>query len=433
LAESRISFDRKFRPSTLDDYIGNKVLKKSIKTLLVNDKFPHTVIFHGPRGCGKTSMARVASKELQCLDKTEEGLACGKCKNCSVIIDKFIGKGMAIQGVYEYDMTKLGGVDDVRELTNKMVNRPVYPMKKNVFILDEVQRISPEGQNALLKISEEPKDFLHIILCTTDVDKLIVPLRSRYRQFQVKRATVDEIREKLIEISRAERIKYEVQALNMIINKSNRIVRESIINFESVANIGDVTVENTMAVLQTISEDIYLEYFDLLGKDVYDIIYFIENLEEQDVEYQDFLQGLSKFILDCINMKYGIKLDFYSESFYKKSRKVFSKYSYKQLIDILEKLKDSMVFSYNNPNNAEMAIKLFSIKVSDSNMLELGDEEKIKDTLKKEIQLGKMEYIKGKDEEAEKLFDTGDEISLDDLLEAFPEGAVIGDKSEKIY
>ena len=433
--EVNVSMERKYRPDSFENYIGNKVLKKSIEKLVREDSFPHTVIFEGLRGCGKTSMARLVAKELQCLDKKHGELSCGVCKNCVTLTEKYILQGIPNPGIIELDMTKMGNVDSARQLTEQMRNRPIYPLKKSIYILDEVQMASPEAQNSLLKITEEPKEYLHIILCTTDVDKLIPALKSRFRIFNVKRPSVEEIKDRLIYIAQREKIKYEQQALNSIINKSSRIPRVSIINFESVSKIGNVTIDNVNAIFNIISEDIYLEFFEVLERDVFDIILFLETLEDRDIEYADFLTGLTDFILDCINMKYGIKIDSYSESFYKKSRKVFSKYSHKEMFTILDTLKECLTFSRNNPNQVEMSIKLFSLRISHPDIFETKNEDEIKVELKAEDTKARLAYAKNKEQKLQESFERGmdTEATDDDILAIFENSKIVGEEPEKLW
>ena len=430
----KLSLERKYRPDSFANYIGNKVFKKSIEKLIRDDNFPHTVIFEGTRGCGKTSMARLVSKELQCLNKKEGELSCGVCKNCVNITEKYILKGIQNPGIIELDMTKMGNVDAARTLTEQMRNRPMYPLKRSVYILDEIQRASQEAQTSLLKITEEPKDYLYIILCTTDVDKLTPALRSRFRSFNVKRPSVDEIKERLIYIAREERIKYEQQALVAIINKSLRIPRDSIINFESVSNIGDVTRENVNAIFNLVSEDIYLEYFECLEKDIYDIIVFLETLEERDIEYQVFLNGLTNFLLDCINMKYGIKIDMYAESFYKKARKVFKKYSHKDLFNMLDLLSSSMENTRYSPNQVKMILELFSVKISHPEIFKNKMEEEITREIKKEVATSDREYNKNKEDNIKATFDRNldKEASDADVLEIFRNSKVVEGRDKQV-
>ena len=425
----KLSFDRKYRPSRISDYVGNSSLIRMIEAQVRNETLPHTILMQGPRGCGKTSMARLIAKELQCIGKKKGELSCGVCPNCTEL-DKYILQGKKINNNIEYDMTNFGGVEEIRDIVASMLNRPMYPMKKSIYILDEIQKASEASQNVLLKIAEEPKDYLYIILCTTDPEKLITPLKSRFRSFDVKRSSQDDIVNRLIYIARQESIRYDVEAIKLIASMTNGIIREAIIALEKVASCGDVTVEETLDKLQLVDYDVYIEFFDVLSKDIVSVLSFIEDLNQKGIEYQKFIKGMSRFVLDCINMRNGIRLEFYSESAYKKVRKVFKKFDDRELFLILDSIKDTITFFSSTRDFEEMAIKLFAIKINKKEWFTRDGFDiinKLDGSLKTENDLTKFRYASVSKKIKESSFDNSNKTLEDykDILNMFDNAKVV--------
>jgi len=425
----KLSYDRKYRPNKITDYVGNSSLIRMIEAQIRNDTLPHTILMQGPRGCGKTSMARLIAKELQCIGKKKGELSCGVCPNC-VELDKYILQGKKVNNNIEYDMTNFGGIEEIRNIIASMLNRPMYPMKRSVYILDEIQKASEASQNALLKIAEEPKDYLYIILCTTDPEKLIAPLKSRFRSFDVKRSSQDDVVKRLIYIARQECIRYDIEALKLITSMTNGIVREAIIALEKVASCGDVTIEETIDKLQLVDYDVYIDFFDILDKDIVSVLSFIEDLNQRGIEYQRFIKGMSRFILDCINMKNGIKLEFYSEIAYKKARKVFKKFDDRELFLILDSIKDTITFFNSTRDFEEMALKLFAIKINKKEWFSRGGLDivnKLEGSLKVENDITKLRYSSVSKKIKENSFDTSNKniVDCNDILNMFDNARVI--------
>src|SRR5699024_7856124 len=156
-------WNRKYRSTDFESYIGNDTLKGQLQTLLKKDKLPHTLMFHGTAGSGKTSMARILAKSMMC-ETPVDGLACGECNTCKLLDEEFIQTGNQVHGIpiYNYDIASMSTVDDMSGIVERMRRG----RGERVYILDEIQESSTRAQNALLKIAEEPVEGLYIILCT---------------------------------------------------------------------------------------------------------------------------------------------------------------------------------------------------------------------------------------------------------------------------
>ena len=166
---------RKYRPSTLEDVIDQDVVIQILKNAILNNKVCHAYMFSGPRGIGKTSIAKLLAKTVNCLN-LNNGDACGKCENCISINNGFSSD------IIEIDAASNNGVDEIREIKNK-INLVPNQLKYKVYIIDEVHMLSIGAFNALLKTLEEPPEHIIFILATTDLHKVPSTIISRCQCF----------------------------------------------------------------------------------------------------------------------------------------------------------------------------------------------------------------------------------------------------------
>lgn len=178
--EETVDLATKYRPQSIDELYGNALLKKSIKSVLDRKEIPHAVLLHGAFGCGKTTIARILAKELDCSDFD----------------------------LKEIDIADFTGVDLIREIRRKMHQKPMKG-KSKVYILDEVQKLSDAGQQALLKALEEPPKHCYFFLCTTDPQKIINTVKSRCVQYTVQTLSDKQIYTLLQDVANREEIDLE--------------------------------------------------------------------------------------------------------------------------------------------------------------------------------------------------------------------------------
>ncbi len=168
---------RKYRPATFAEVVGQEHVTEPLQQALRNDKVHHAYLFSGPRGCGKTSSARILARALNC----EQGPTpepCGTCRSCVELAPN----GPGSIDVVEIDAASHGGVDDARDLREKAFFAPVASRFK-VYIVDEAHMVSPQGFNALLKLVEEPPEHLKFIFATTEPEKVLQTIRSRTHHY----------------------------------------------------------------------------------------------------------------------------------------------------------------------------------------------------------------------------------------------------------
>ena len=210
---------RKFRPKIFDDVLGQEHVTRTLKNQIMSQNIAHAYLFSGIRGTGKTSTAKIFARAVNCLNN-HEGNPCNECEICISILDE------TNMDVIEMDAASNNGVDDIRELRDKVMFLPVKS-KYKVYIIDEVHMLSKGAFNALLKTLEEPPEHLLFILATTEPQKIPATILSRCQRFDLKRINADIIVENMKKICNELEIKYEEKALKLIAANSEGAMRDA--------------------------------------------------------------------------------------------------------------------------------------------------------------------------------------------------------------
>lgn len=286
---------RKYRPQNFDDVVGQDDVVRTLRNAIGNDRLRQAYLFSGPRGTGKTSMARILATALNCVDGPTAS-PCGACTSCVPI-----AAGTSLD-VIEMDAASQRGIDDVREIRERALLQPISRFK--IYILDEAHQLTKDAFNALLKLIEEPPPQLIFIFCTTELDKMLATVRSRCQTLQFARPRLPEITSVLRHIAECEAIEAPDAALAQIAQAGRGSFRDAISTFDQLASATDgvVDVTSVLRLLGVVEEDALFRLVDLVvDGDTPGALAFIEDLAEQGQDLgrvvTDLLEHLRRLLL----------------------------------------------------------------------------------------------------------------------------------------
>lgn len=213
---------RKYRPSVFADVIGQEQVTEPLMNALTNDRIHHAYLFSGPRGCGKTSSARIMARSLNC-EKGPTPNPCGECQSCKDLV----ANGPGSLDVIELDAATHGLVDDARDLRDKAFFAPVNSRYK-IYIIDEAHQLGPGAANALLKVVEEPPPHVIFIFATTEPDKLIATIRSRTHHYPFRLVPPGVLGEHLEKVCKTEGVKVAKGVIPLVVRASGGSVRDAL-------------------------------------------------------------------------------------------------------------------------------------------------------------------------------------------------------------
>lgn len=289
-----ITLYRKYRPQNFEQLYGQEHIVEAIKNSLDNNKMSHAYLFNGPRGVGKTTIARLIAKGINCLNNGPSSIPCDECDNCKEIVN-----GSSID-IIEIDAASNRGIDEIRDLKESTGYLPVKCRKK-IYIIDEVHMLTKEAFNALLKILEEPPQHILFILATTEIEKIPDTVISRCQRYDFKTLSKQNIVEMLKSVAEKENIKIDEESLNLIYQKSEGSARDSFSIFEQVTSnyyhLDEITLELTEKALGLVSSMIHKEFLENI-KDAKKekIIEQIDELWNNGIQIDQFLKDFCRYI-----------------------------------------------------------------------------------------------------------------------------------------
>lgn len=272
---------RKFRPDHFGDVKGQEHIVTTLKNQIQSDHIGHAYLFCGTRGTGKTTVAKIFAKAVNCENPGENG-PCGECAMCQSIMS---GNSM---NVVEMDAASNNKVDDIRQVIEEVQYSPPQG-KYKVYIIDEVHMLTTNAFNALLKTLEEPPSYLIFILATTEVHKIPLTIMSRCQRYDFKRISVETISARLRELLDREGIEAEQRALDYIAKMADGALRDGLSLLEQCISFyyGEtLTYENVLKVLGAVDNEVYAKFVDNLAS--CDAASILKQLEVVSAEGKDF-------------------------------------------------------------------------------------------------------------------------------------------------
>ena len=296
---SYVALYRKFRPTDFSDVKGQDHIVTTLKNQLKTQRIGHAYLFTGTRGTGKTTMAKIFAKAVNCTNPTENG-PCGECEMCRAIAD---GSNL---NVVEIDAASNTSVDDVRNIIEEVSYRPTMGRYK-VYIIDEVHMISPNAFNALLKTLEEPPEYVIFILATTDVHKILPTILSRCQRYDFRRISVDTIADRMKELMVKEEVEIDDKALRYIARKADGSLRDALSLLDQCIafNIGHkLTYDRTLEVLGAVDSEMFSDlYRAVVARDVTQCVKLLDDVVAQGRELVQFTSDFTWYLRNIMMLQ----------------------------------------------------------------------------------------------------------------------------------
>ncbi len=337
---------RKYRPKIFSEVVNQEHIIKTLTNSISMGIISHAYLFYGPRGCGKTTVARLLAKAVNCQKRqpttnnqqpTTGYEPCNKCISCQEINE---GRAMDL---IEIDAASNRGIEEIRNLKEGIKIVPVKS-KYKIYILDECHQLTKEASNALLKTLEEPPDHAIFILCTTEYQKVLPTIASRCQQFEFKKLTINQITEKLKEICKQEKVKAEKEALEIIAKSADGALRDAESLLDEVFSLEDKEIkkEEVEKILGIVGIEPIVKFVDFLSKkDKKSGLQYLMELQERGIDVENFSKRIVSWLNDLLLVKINPEILAQSGNFtkeegekLKEQEKNFSEEALKEVLKI---------------------------------------------------------------------------------------------------
>lgn len=290
---------RKFRPAEFEDVKGQDPIVETLKNQITADRVGHAYLFCGTRGTGKTTIAKIFAKAVNC-ENPVDGSPCGVCKSCRTIASG------ASMNVIEIDAASNNGVDNIREIVDEVSYSPAEG-KYKVYIIDEVHMLSMGAFNALLKTLEEPPEYVIFILATTEVHKIPITILSRCQRYDFKRIGVDTISDRLSELMEKEQIQAEPKALRYIAKTADGSLRDALSLLDQCIafHFGkELTYDMVLDVLGAVDNEVFSRLLrHMIDQDVLGCISLLEEIVIKGRELTQFVSDYTWYLRNLLLVK----------------------------------------------------------------------------------------------------------------------------------
>ncbi len=287
---------RKYRPVVFREVVGQETVTQTLRNAILTDHLAQSYLFCGPRGVGKTTVARILAKTINCENLSPEGEPCNSCDSCRSFME---GRSY---NIHELDAASNNSVDDIRSLIDQ-VRIPPQMGRYSVYIIDEVHMLSSAAFNAFLKTLEEPPPYAVFILATTEKQKILPTILSRCQVFDFNRISVEDTVRHLESVAGKEGIRAEPEALNVIAQKADGALRDALSIFDQLVSYSgeELTYASVIKSLNVLDYDYYFKMTDaFLDGDGRAALLLFDEILSGGFDAQHFLSGLSSHFRDLL-------------------------------------------------------------------------------------------------------------------------------------
>jgi DNA polymerase-3 subunit gamma/tau len=278
---------RKSRPQTFDQVVGQRSVVKTLQNSLIRNRVAHAILFSGVRGVGKTTLARLMAKAINCQE-TESTRPCDKCISC-----REIATGASLD-LHEIDGASNRGIQEIRELKERIRFLPTSSPFK-IIIIDEVHMLTTEAFNALLKTLEEPPEHVYFMFATTEIHKIPITILSRCQQYELKRISAAELYDHFDKLTKLEGFEIEPAALALIVREAGGSVRDGLSLLDQMFSFGEktITTQDVIEVLGLVDREVLMQLTrGLLDQQYADVLQALEQIFDYGLDLKRFLIDL---------------------------------------------------------------------------------------------------------------------------------------------
>ncbi|QQS51405.1 MAG: DNA polymerase III subunit gamma/tau [Bacteroidota bacterium] len=351
---------RKYRPTTFASVVGQRSITSTLKNAISKGHLAQAYLFCGPRGVGKTTCARILAKTINCQNLTPEAEPCNQCESCLSFNEN------RSYNIHELDAASNNSVDDIRSLIEK-VRIPPQISRYSVYIIDEVHMLSQSAFNAFLKTLEEPPKHAIFILATTEKHKILPTILSRCQIYDFNRIQIKDTVDFLSAIAQKEKIEYELEAFNIIAQKSDGAMRDALSVFDQVVSFsnGKVTYQGVIDNLNILDYEYYFTLTDaFLAGDVSKSLVVFDEILRNGFDSHNFINGLSSHLRDLLVCKAEttVQLLEVGDSIREKYLAQAARCDQAFLFDVLEYCSDADI-NYKASKNQRLHIELCLVRI----------------------------------------------------------------------
>jgi len=355
---SYVVLARKYRPQTFSEVYAQEHITDILQNAIKSNRIHHAYLFNGPRGVGKTSLARIFAKSLNCVEGPTT-TPCNKCSNCLEIT------ASTSTDVIEIDGASNNGVDDIRDLQEELMYAPAHS-KYKIYIIDEVHMLSKSAFNALLKTLEEPPENVVFIFATTEPHKVLPTIISRCQRYDFKRIPVDSIVKRVKALAEEEQVEIDSESIYLIARKADGGLRDALSLMDQVLSycVNQVNIDQVRNIFGILPSQVFYKILrNIRTGETKAIIDELHLIFEQGTELQEMLNNLLEFLRISILRKNGIAPGEINPEEYGIYDEIANSFSLNELLYIISSLIQTRA-DIRTSSNPQLILEVVMVKLS---------------------------------------------------------------------